>query len=613
MTDASVAAAIVTAALLATCWLILGWWLLKSVRDALLPSERLALALLAGAGVMGVAIFVIGQVRFSTAVVVGLALLSLLPLADGIERRALLSTLREIRRPSATVLVPLVALFAMLLLIDLARPVGSYDSDAISYHLLGPTIWLRLHQIVPALDSSHTAFPVAIEALFGAGMAIGNERAPGAIGVVLVFAVVVQVYGLSRWLGARARWASIATVLVAFMPLVTRLGVGWVDVEYAGFALAGFRLLFTPGTQASLAGPMFLGLSMATKYNGMTLTAVTLAISALRQGLDTGFAASLSKTARAAFFSALFALPFLLRNVYVFGTPVYPPPPLLARLLPARGFSMEAAIRFQHYIVDERGIGLGRGWTDFFLLPWRFTLHSANFNGAGGIGLAALAFFPAAVVTVGVRKLRWILAWLVGNTLVWFVVQQEARFLAPFFIMATAVAMIGAEAVEMRFSLLGRAVTALVVGVSILYGAGTIARSSRAEVKSVFSRRADTLRWAAEVPYWQAFAYLNALPEPCRVLMLQATAPPYYLHKDYVKVEGGYYEHPVPGIEDPTTALAHLGQLGVTHVLDVEGPKSRGDVLRIPLPAPSPLELVFNSPSARVFRVRPESTSLPSR
>jgi hypothetical protein len=600
----AVAAALGTAVLLASCWLVLGWWLLRNVRGALLQSERLCLAILAGAGVMGVALFVVGQLWFSRPMVLGLVVAALLPVLSRTERQELWGNLRQIRLPGAPAAVPLAGLFALMFLAGLARPAGHIGHDGISYHLLGPAVWLRQHRVVPVLDAAPTAFPVAIEALFAAGMAIGNERVPGVIGAFLTLTLIVQVFGLARWVGAGPRWAALASLVVGFMPVVSREATGFVDMPYAGFALAALRLLFTRETEGSLAGPLFLGLSMATKYNGMTLTAVTLGLSALRGAINGRAADALRTTARAALVSALLALPFLLRNLLVLGTPIYPPPPALARLLPGKAFSLAASIDLQRYIMIERGGGFGRGLSDLLLVPWRLTFNTSNFHGAGGIGLVALAFFPAALLAGGpLGRWRWQLAWLALNTVVWFVVQQEARFFAPYFILATAIAVVGAEALVARFPRAGRVAAAMVLGSSVCYGA-IILSGLRHQAASALSHRADAARWAAEVPYFKAFAYLNSLPDPCRVLILGWPAPPYFLEKDYVKVEGLYYEHPIEGVEDPLTALARLDALGVTHVLDVQHSSPRGGSLVVPLPPPPSLELVFETPTARVFRVR---------
>ncbi len=121
--------------------------------------------------------------------------------------------------------------------------------------------------------------------------------------------------------------------------------------------------------------------------------------------------------------------------------------------------------------------------------------------------------------------------------------------------------------------------------------------------KAAVSSGTEAARYAADVPFHEAFEYLNALPEPCRILVLSWTVPPYYLQRDYVKVAGMYHERPIEGIDSPDAALAHLEELGITHVLDVRWPPNEPAFL-VPFPLPSPLTLVSSTSDGRVFAVR---------
>jgi hypothetical protein len=373
--------------------------------------------------------------------------------------------------------------------------------------------------------------------------------------------------------------------------------------------VAALRVLFSPDTRASLVGPLFLGLTVATKYNGLTLAAVTLALGA---GYDLVVGrAGAATTARRALAGGLvagaLAAPFLVRNWLALGVPIYPPPVALARLFKPAAFPYEASVAFQRYIFEERGAGFGRRLTDLLLLPWRFTFHTSLFHGAGGIGLAPLAFFPAAWVARRTTVMAWCLLWCALVTLIWFGVQQEARFLTPAVIVMTAIAVVGAEALVEAWPRVGAAAVAVVVLISLGYGGIIEARTYLARAISVVRPAADAARWRAEVPFASAFAYLNALPAPARVLILSWSVPPYYLRHDYLKIRGLYGERPLAEITTPADALARLPQLGVTHLLDVIPPASHNnqplDGFFVPLPPPPGLELVFQSPDARVFRV----------
>jgi len=602
-------------AMLMLAWVSVGSAVLRPVRSILLPSERLSLAILAGAGLTGVGLFVVGQLQFSSAVVATFIAVACLPLWSPRARADLLGTWRELELPARSVALPLACLVVVLVLAGLSVPVGDNGSDGISYHLLGPLVWLREHRIVPVLDMSHTAFPAAIETLFAAGMALSNERAPGLLGAALCLAVVVQVFGFARWLGSSVRWAQGASLLVACIPVVTVLGPSpFVDVEYAGFALAAVRLLLGASPAHSYAGALFLGLAMATKYNGLTLCVSTLAIFGAHRRFSRGSetASTLKEIAVCALCAFILAAPFYLRNWIFLGNPIYPPPPLLARLMPPKAFPMAASIDFQNYI-RERGKGLGRGVFDLLALPWRFTFHTASFHGAGGVGVAPLAFIPAAMVAKWNRTLGYVLAWGALNTLVWFAVQQEARFLLPVILAGVAAAVLGAEALVETFPRLGRLGVGAVMVLSVVYGGSVEAKALTPVILSTVSTAREAVRLRDNVPYLRAFAFLNALPEPCRVLLLGPSVPPYYLKKDYVKIRGGYGEVPIEGVVDSASALASLHQLRITHVMDVRASEqstaSAAERFLIPLPPPPNLELLTEIDSARVFRVVTEATA----
>jgi len=358
------------------------------------------------------------------------------------------------------------------------------------------------------------------------------------------------------------------------------------------------------GRAPFLGGALFLGLAMGTKYNGLTLAATTLPLAALcRARRRPGEARqALGLAALASLLGAAVALPFYLRNLLVLGVPIYPPPPALARLFHPRAFPLAASEELQRYIVDVRGRGFGRGVLDFLLLPIRFSYHTSNFHGAGGIGAVPLGFFPAGVLLAASPEIVWSALWMAATTLVWFAVQQESRFLAPVVILATAVAVVGAERLMARLGRPARVVFALAVAVSVAYGGAVMARGYLPAAKSVFDAASDQARWRRDVPYAEAFAFIDGLPADSRVLVLSLYPPPYYLHRPYVKIAGMYGERPVPGVDDARAALARLDQLAVTHVLDVRG--GAGEAFEIGDPPPPRLEPVFASPTARVYRVR---------
>lgn len=571
---------------------------------SLTDPERWAFRLLCGAGALGLVLFVVGHLIFTPLaiglIVGGAAVLNLvvhgrpgspqdaaIPLAD---------------RRSAVLLV---AAFVLLVLgfAALARPVGSFGHDGVSYHLLGPTNWLRAQKIGPVLDHSHTAFPATIETLFAAVMALSNDRAPGLLGVVFAGILLIQTWGLAKRLGSSDFAASLSTALVATMPVVMfSADIGFIDVPFAAFSLATARLAFDASSRRELVlAGVFGGFAMGTKYTGIPMLFVTVLVLLFFSIRARGkYIAARNAFILVGVASAVGGA-WYLKNLLVLGAPIYPPPPALARLLPVRAFPLEASMAFQNYILD-RGQGFGRGLLDFVLLPVRFTYQAHRFHGAGGIGIAPLAMGPIGILAARHDPLarRWI-AWAFALTAVWFVTQQEARFLVHVLVVVSVFAGLGAAALLQReqTGLASKVVVWVALCLSFAYGSAFLVRERVDRIMAVVSARHAEERRRDGVPFASAFAFLNRAPDVAAVLIFHPFVPPFYLDRPYVKIRGQYGERPVEGVETVQDAMEQLKALGVSHILDV---RYWGVGFEVPSSHPC-VNLVYSTADARIYRV----------
>jgi hypothetical protein len=582
----------------------IGYLLPRQLDRNLGASEAFAMRLLAGFGLLGLTLFLVGNWYWNTKVVWTVLLLPIAISALWAIRRYPPAGLRR-TRPASGKPIPWLLLCAGILLLHavsgLAIPLGDSGSDEISYHFLGPVVWQRTHIVRPVLDHSHTAFPENIEMLFGAGMLLGNERVPGLMGVVFAALLVIQIGGLARRLGASSGTAWMAMAVAATMPVVIDTAErGFVDVPYASFCLAAARLVFAfAGLSGILFAGLFAGLAAGTKYTGLMNLALIVIASLAWPGANEPFRQRLRKSALLSLMALAVCSPWYVRNALVLGTPIYPPPRVLATYLHPKAFPMDAVQKFQDYI-RERGKGYGRGPMEFLLLPFNFTYRPAAFHGAGGIGLVPLAFLPIALAVL--RRNREAQLWMVWSvlfTLAWFVTQQEARFLIPVLGLAASLGAIGAGYLWATRRPITRILTAGIAGLSIGYGLLTHVATAGERIESVFSNQIETRREAI-IPVKEAFEFLNSSPDVKAVLVLNRFLPCYYLHKPYIKVRGQYWEQPIASVSDARAALAQIRSLHVTHILDVQGIWGTSFELS---GIPNPHSLVFSSPAARIYRV----------
>ena len=577
----------------------------RRLGPAFQPWERLALSLLAGWGGVSLVLYLIGQFTFSRSMIfvvtLGFATLGLAWLWK-MRRENALPKPRTDRRallPAALVIF----LLCMTGIAGLAEVVGDWGSDTVAYHLLGPKVWLREGVIRPVADNCHTAFPQTAETMYAALLALGGPSAPcfaDFFSFGLLLAMVASI-GIRCGLDAAGGWW--AAAIVATMPAVfSGAHLAFVDGLYGAFFLAAVRAALDAESLFDWTSfGIFRGLLIATKYTGL-LAVPVLAIGLVflnKNGIQKKSRPALQGMALAGIATIIAGGAYYARNWVLLGCPIYPPPPGLLHLCHPKYLSTQAILSFQHYIL-QRGAGLGRGPLALLLLPFNLTYHTANFHGAGGIGLVPLGLAPIGFVAT--RKMlttKFLVLLALLLSLAWFLTQQESRFLIHVYAIAAVLGVMGWRQCELYGGRIERAMACLLVGVSLLYGTFMIVKGESDSLHAVFSASYAAKRHAEHVPFAESFAYLNNDPSVHVVLILDRSVPPFYLDKDYLKPVGQWGELTLHGVATPADALAQVGKLHVTHVLDVNSELAPFQVNQ----AVSGLHLVFEGKDQRIYRV----------
>ncbi len=353
--------------------------------------EEAALKTLLGLGLNALALFLGGMWHWGIGTVVAVLTFLLLFGVHGVSEGAVLRLFSCGRANCVTCTVLVICFLG-----GFAKPVGDIGNDTISYHLLGPKSWSVEGRIRPVLDHSHTAMPATVETLFGAGMVLSNDPAPGVIDSFFFALLLVQVAGSARKMGGSANASSLAVLLAATMPAIVDFSNnGFVDLAYACFVLASMRVMVWPseGVGGDVLAGAFAGISIGTKYTGLIFAGIATLVRWLRvRNSGRGIGAVVFPVA-----AGLVGCAWYARNWVVLGSPVYPRPAALSGLYHSATFPAAAVHGFQEYIIG-RGKGIGRGLGYFLALPVTFTYFTAAFHGAGGIGLAPLGLAPAGVL-----------------------------------------------------------------------------------------------------------------------------------------------------------------------------------------------------------------------
>jgi Dolichyl-phosphate-mannose-protein mannosyltransferase len=581
-----------------------GSWIGKLLPDTFREFERAVFSLLGGLGILSSILFLVGQfsfARLTIGLVLGLA--AVLGVREVFKSNTEYAPANrpEGKSPAAAAWIVACAL-SVTAVAGLAEITGDWNNDAVAYHLLGPKVWLREGVIRPVLDNSHTAFPQIAETLFGALLRIGGTRAPNFSGVLMLGLLLAVCAAAGRRLGMSERDAWWVAAIVATMPAVFAGSHGcFIDGLYAAFLIAAMRLAFDAQRWSEWAVlGLFCGFAMGTKYTGLLAVPILIFCAiAMRAREKTGWSNIARNAVTAIAAGGVIAAPYYLRNWMMLGCPIYPPPPGYSAFCSPKYMTPDVISNFHAYI-RERGLGMGRGIFAFLLLPFNLTYHTANFHGAGGIGLCPLGLGPIGVIAARknpAARMMLLLALLL--TAAWFVTQQESRFLIPVYGMAAIFAVLGWRDAVRGGRFFSRAIAIILVAISVSYGAFMIGEATLPEMRTVFSPAYAASRRTQEIPYFSSFDYLNREPSVQRVLVLDRSVPPYYLDKPYIKPIGQWGERTLPGAPDEAGALEEARALQVTHVLDVI---SASSPFQVKVGAPG-LRLVFEGPGQRVYLV----------
>ena len=568
-----------------------GIWIPRFLPDSFSRSTKWICAVVGGVGTLGSLLFIVGQfsyTRMSIGIVLALGVIL-----------ALFGSWQiylPIRKPAVIV----IALLAITAVAGLAQPVGDWDVDGISYHFVGPKVWLRDGIIRPIPDNSGTSFPVVVEMVFGALRAFGGERAQGvsATWTLALFLAMAGALGRRSGLGARGAWW-VAALLATMGAVYEGTHSGFIDAVYVAFLLAAMRVGFDATEKKHfVAFGFFCGLAMATKYPALVaVPAIILCAIWGRKGF-TNFQ-RIRNACLVAAVAGIVASPVYLRNWILLGSPVYPPPPSTANFFHPKYYSA-AGLTYLYQYARYLGQGIGHGFGAFLLLPYNLTYHTSNFNGAGGIGLAPLAFGWLGVLASWREEFARRLA-VAGFLLmlIWFLTLQNSRYLIHGYAIAAVFGVLGWKYAISIVGKRGKLLCAAVIAVSLAYGFVLEVKSRIPDLHAVFSPAYAQQRRLAEIPYYESFEYLNHELSVKRVLILDETVMAYYSDKVYVKPFGQWKEQLLPDASTPVQVLGNLGELHVSHILDVQ---SKISGFCVP-PGFSGVVLVFERPGQRVYKV----------
>jgi hypothetical protein len=534
--------------------------------------EGWVFALALGFGIIAYAMLGLGLVGLLLlpSIVVALAVLALLARRDLVSALKvvpdLASTVWKIRRDVRShggalgIVVPSVEiLFVVTLISALAPPIGY---DALMYHLQAPKRFLELGRLAVLPDVQQANMPLTVDLLYVVGLALGSDEFANVLHLALALMVVGAIFSFGREfldekVGLLAALVFLSSPSVAMFAPMANIDYGLALFDFlAVYAFA--RWLRSDDRRFLLVSGVLVGFAMGSKYFG--------GITGLALGLLLVWTLARSSERRPprqlvvllltfALPAALIAAPWYVKNALWLGSPIWP---LLAPGPQA------------HNIAISANANLGRGVTDYLLLPWRVYFGAAHEYALARPSLL-FVLLPLYLFVPKNRVVSGLLGLGAFHLVVWTQGPHVIRYftsVTPELCLATAYVLSGLARVP-RLQVRGRPLTdaLLVLGVASTTTVAlvmAIFTQPFGQLVGLESREAFLER---NLPNHRLVAHLNRQGDAVRGVLLIGDRRAFYVDApNWIDVSLGALEA-LGTAPDAAAARAYLDGLGVSHVL----------------------------------------------
>jgi hypothetical protein len=445
-------------------------------------------------------------------------------------------------------LAALFLVFCALLLNVMASQAPEIFYDSLVYHLALPRLYLLRGAIVATPENVYSGIPLGLQMLFGWALALRGEN---------LAALLHASFGLGTawtlWAWAR-RYAAPATGMLAAL-LFTLLPLGmygaWhcgVDLGSSFYVVAAFLALSRAlddeaGERAvswAIAAGLLTGMAMSTKYNVFPV-GVFLILTHLWLARRAG--RPFSDTVKMALAAGVVLGPWLLKNIFFYGNPLYP---FLNNVI---GWTQPADWKGFVFAAGSKPLAVTFGsWAGFkaaLVFPWMASF--ANWPLGDWPGPAYIALVPWALlmhwgfrVNSSVRR-PWTAAAVLafGGYVSWLLASNLVRYVMPSLPLIALVAALAVDRTALprwarRLGWVG-ALIACVYCFQAAFRQGIVIGQWHylhgKESKATYLMRQRT---TYGLPYYSAAMWINKnAAQDARVLVLGESRA-YYLERDFI-------------------------------------------------------------------------------
>lgn len=394
--------------------------------------------------------------------------------------------------------------------------------DGLSYHVAAPAIYIENHAIVEIPESAQAYWAHYAEMVYTVGLLLGGQPLPSLLHLIMGLLAA----GLTFTLGKRIHSTAvgmIGAVMFFTVPIILyEIGTPYIDAFLATYITAllliGYIWWNSGNDRWLLLAGVFAGIALGIKLTSVPVLLVI--VSLLTFGLWKKYqqpATILYKLFQFGIIALALWLPWLLRDGLWTGNPIFP--------------YFNGLFKSTKWFIAEPN------WTQpvqkksivwWILLPWNLTTNSSRFyHEAPGSVLMAMPLLALPWILIkwkeiqSTQRIGYIIAelFVVASTILLFLVYPNARYLIPIY---PTLALLSAINIYWLFSSIHahwlKAVLCIIAGIYLLLGQLMVLiritdTPERYPYNYILQKESTSEYLAGKIPVYNAFQYLNALPD----------------------------------------------------------------------------------------------------
>jgi hypothetical protein len=439
--------------------------------------------------------------------------------------------------PATVIPAVVITLVFVSLFLEGLRPTPAWDAS--TYHLTIPRLYLEHGGFRPIVFNVYSNWPLNTELLFALGMAFHDYLLATLVQWLFAAVTAAALFRICQLHGRPDAGLTAACLFLANDVVLFEAGVAYVDLALAFFFVMALACLLEGDRDAARRRPAILlagvccGLMAGVKLIGVFGAICVGLLHFWSTWRRLGLRCSAIETLRWIVVPCMaLALPWYAKAAWYTGNPLYP---FFYDALRGTEWNRRLGEQLQ---VWQRSIGMGRGLSDYLLLPVRvMTLGGPGFHRFdGSVSHIWLVLLPVVLVGVwrdavvrrlGAASLLYFICWALSS--------QQARFLLPVLaILSVAAAMTldGVFDIGRLVSLRKPLVFLATAGASVhLYMS---AGQTFADARGWLDRYRDDIEATLKAAVPPIFEYVNReLPADARLLLLNVNTA-FFCRREYI-------------------------------------------------------------------------------